>query len=180
MLAGARRPEAWGKSVLSTAPAADALSRRQWADIHLYLPDDILTKVDRASMAVSLEARSPFLDVNVVEFAMRIPSQHRMDRRARKLVLKRAIAPLVPAEILERRKEGFSIPMKHWLRRELLPVARDLLTGSVIADYFDPNACRKLLEEHRSGRYNHAHVLWTLMIFARWRDRSQLDVRAAA
>ena len=180
MLAGARRPELWGRSVLGAAPAADALSRRQWADIHLYLPDDILTKVDRASMAVSLEARSPFLDVNVVEFAMRIPARHRMDRRVRKLVLKRAIAPLVPAEILQRRKEGFSIPMKHWLRRELLPVARDLLTGSLIADYFDPAACRRLIEEHRSGRFNHAHVLWTLMIFAMWRDRAQLEVRRAA
>jgi asparagine synthase (glutamine-hydrolysing) len=179
-LAAAQRPEAWGKSVLGAAPAIDPLSRRQWADIHLYLPDDILTKVDRASMAVSLEARSPFLDVNVVEFALRIPTRYRMDGRVRKLVLKRAIAPLVPAEILDRRKEGFSIPMKHWLRRELLPVASDLLTGSTISDYFDPQACRRLIEEHRSGRFNHAHLLWTLMIFAIWRSRARVDVGVAA
>jgi len=175
--AAAARPEAWGTSILEAAPTADALSRRQWTDIHLYLPDDILAKVDRASMAVSLEARSPFLDVNVVEFAMRIPSRFRMDARQRKLVLKRAIAPLVPEEILRRRKEGFSIPMKHWLRRELLPTARDLLTGSILADYFDPNVCRRLIDEHRSGQFNHAHVLWTLMVFALWRTR--VPARAA-
>jgi len=171
-LAAARRAETWGRSVLGAAPPADALTRRQWTDIHLYLPDDILTKVDRASMAVSLEARSPFLDVNVVEFAMRIPSRYRMGARERKLVLKRAIAPLVPPEILHRKKEGFSIPMKHWLRGELLPLAQELLTGSVVADYFDPGVCSRLITEHRSGRHNHAHVLWTLMIFAIWRSRT--------
>lgn len=178
--AGAHRAEAWGRSVLAAAPAVDALSRRQWADIHLYLPDDILTKVDRASMAVSLEARSPFLDFNVVEFALRIPPQLRMDGGRRKLVLKHAIAPLVPAEILRRRKEGFSIPMKHWLRRELLPVAYDLLTGSTVSDYFDPATCRRLIEEHRSARVNHAHILWTLMIFAIWKSRERAAARVPA
>jgi asparagine synthase (glutamine-hydrolysing) len=178
-LIGADEPERWAERVLASAPAGDRLSRRQWADIHLYLPDDILTKVDRASMAVSLEARSPFLDVNVVEFALRIHPSQRMAGGERKRVLKRAIAPLVPPEILTRRKQGFSIPMKHWLRRELLPLSRDLLTGSAVADYFDPGFCRRLIEEHSSRRHNHAHLLWTLMVFALWLRRSSETVSGA-
>jgi asparagine synthase (glutamine-hydrolysing) len=178
-LAAARRAETFATSLLRSAPRGDALSRRQWADVNLYLPDDILAKVDRASMAVSLEARSPFLDFNVVEFALSVPSRYRMDRTTRKLVLKRAIAPLVPPGILDRRKEGFSMPMKHWLRRELLPMANDLLTGSVIADYFDPLACRRLIDEHTSGRHNHAHLIWTLMIFAMWRSRTPAPLAVA-
>jgi asparagine synthase (glutamine-hydrolysing) len=170
-LARAGNAESFGRKLLQSAAASDALSRRQWADIHLYLPDDILTKVDRASMAVSLEARSPFLDYKVVEFAARIPARYRMNRGTRKLVLKRAVSPLVPAEILGRRKEGFSIPMKHWLRQELRPMAHDLLASAAITDYFDRDTCSRLLAEHESGRFNHAHILWTLMVFAMWRER---------
>lgn len=173
-LAPSRHAEQWGRRLLAEAPGASALWRRQWTDIRLYLPDDILTKVDRASMANGLEARSPFLDYNVVEFAARLPARFRMDAKTRKLVLKKAIAPLVPEGILGRRKQGFSIPMKHWLRNELQPMARDLLTGSLVANYFDPAACRRLIDEHASGRVNHAHQIWTLMIFAMWHERAMV------
>lgn len=171
-LAESAGPERLGRSLLDAARAVEPLSRRQWVDINLWLPDDILAKVDRASMAVSLEARSPFLDYEVAEFAARLPASMHLDGGVRKRVLRHAIRPLVPAEILTRPKEGFSMPMKHWLRGELQPLMRDLLTSSSAADWFDTRECTRLMDEHVSGRHNHAHLLWTLVVLQRWRERS--------
>ena len=95
-----------------------------------------------------------------------------LDGGVRKRVLRHAIRPLVPAEILTRPKEGFSMPMKHWLRGELQPMMRDLLTSSSAAEWFDTRECTRLMDEHVSGRFNHAHVLWTLVVLQRWRERS--------
>ena len=171
-LAEAGAPERLGRSLLDAARAVEPLSRRQWVDIKLWLPDDILAKVDRASMAVALEARSPFLDYEVAEFAARLPASMHLDGGVRKRVLRHAIRPLVPAEILTRPKEGFSMPMKHWLRGELQPMMRDLLTSSSAAEWFDTGECTRLMDEHVSGRFNHAHLLWTLVVLQRWRERS--------
>jgi asparagine synthase (glutamine-hydrolysing) len=171
-LAETGAPERLGRSLLDAARAVEPLSRRQWVDIKLWLPDDILAKVDRASMAVALEARSPFLDYEVAEFAARLPASMHLDGGVRKRVLRHAIRPLVPAEILTRPKEGFSMPMKHWLRGELQPMMRDLLTSSSAAEWFDTRECTRLMDEHVSGRFNHAHVLWTLVVLQRWRERS--------
>lgn len=171
-LAEADAPERLGRSLLESARAVEPLSRRQWVDIRLWLPDDILAKVDRASMAVALEARSPFLDVEVVEFAARLPASMHLDGGVRKRVLRHAIRPLVPPAILTRPKEGFSMPMKHWLRGELQPMMRDLLTSRSAAEWFDTAECTRLMDEHVSGRFNHAHVLWTLVVLQRWRERS--------
>jgi asparagine synthase (glutamine-hydrolysing) len=165
-------PERLGRSLLEAARAVEPLSRRQWVDIKLWLPDDILAKVDRASMAVGLEARSPFLDYEVAEFAARMPASMHLDGGLRKRVLRHAIRPLVPAEILTRPKEGFSMPMKHWLRGELQPMMRDLLGSSSASEWFDTRECTRLMDEHVSGRFNHAHVLWTLVVLQRWRERS--------
>jgi asparagine synthase (glutamine-hydrolysing) len=164
--------EAFGRSLLAAAHADEPLSRRQWVDLRLYLPDDINVKVDRASMAVALETRSPFLDVNVVEFAARLPARMRLDGGTRKAVLKRAIAPLVPASILQRSKEGFSIPMRRWLRGEMQPLMRDLLSSPGLTQWFDAGACRRLMDDHVSGRRNNAHLLWTLMVLELWRART--------
>ncbi|TMD94912.1 MAG: asparagine synthase (glutamine-hydrolyzing) [Chloroflexi bacterium] len=171
-LAEAGAPERLGRSLLDAARAVEPLSRRQWVDIALWLPDDILAKVDRASMAVALEARSPFLDYEVAEFAARLPASMHLDGGVRKRVLRHAIRPLVPAEILTRPKEGFSMPMKHWLRGELQPMMRDLLTSSSASEWFDTGECTRLMDEHVSGRFNHAHLLWTLVVLQRWRERS--------
>ena len=171
-LAEAGAPERLGRSLLDAARAVEPLSRRQWVDIALWLPDDILAKVDRASMAVALEARSPFLDYEVAEFAARLPASMHLDGGVRKRVLRHAIRPMVPAEILTRPKEGFSMPMKHWLRGELQPMMRDLLTSSSASEWFDTGECTRLMDEHVSGRFNHAHLLWTLVVLQRWRERS--------
>jgi asparagine synthase (glutamine-hydrolysing) len=170
-LADQELPLRLARQLLQRAAAQHPLSRRQWVDLNLYLPDDILAKVDRASMAVSLETRGPLLDYELIEFAARLPARMRMGSGARKLVLRRAIADMVPAEVLDRPKQGFSMPMKHWLRTDLLPVARELLLSDAAGAWFDRAHCERLLAEHVSRRHDHAHVLWDLMVLQWWRNR---------
>jgi asparagine synthase (glutamine-hydrolysing) len=179
-LASSGRAEHLGIDLLSAAPATDSLSRRQWVDIHLYLPDDILTKVDRASMAVALEVRSPFLDVDVVELSARLPPRLRVKNSARKVILKRAVEGLVPASTLRRRKEGFSVPMKQWLGSELQPLLRDTLLSPNAAEWFDQQTCARLIDEHVAGSHNHAHILWALLVFELFRHRARRTVATTA
>ena len=148
----------------------DALNRQLYADVSIYLADDILTKVDRMSMATSLETRAPFLDVGVMELAFSMPSHLKMRDRERKFILKRALRGILPDCILQRKKEGFSIPMKQWLKRELAPLMEDLLSPARIAQrgLFEPAVVSRLVREHQIGRENHAHTLFPLMVFERW------------
>jgi len=148
----------------------DALNRQLYADLSIYLADDILTKVDRMSMATSLETRAPFLDVGVMELAFSMPGQLKLRDRERKYILKRALRGILPDCILQRKKEGFSIPMKQWLRRELSPLMEDLLSPARVArrGLFEAGAVSRLVREHQVGRENHAHTLFPLMVFERW------------
>jgi asparagine synthase (glutamine-hydrolysing) len=141
------------------------LDRQLYADVRGYLADDILAKVDRASMAASLEVRVPFLDHEFVETAMRVPAAMKLRHGTTKWVLRRAFASLLPAAIAARGKEGFSIPMKQWLARELQPLMRDLLSRERLAarGLFDADVVERLMSEHVAGRRNHAHRLWCLM-----------------
>jgi len=124
------------------------------------------------SMATSLETRAPFLDVDVMELAFSFPGRLKLRGSDRKYVLKRALDGMVPPRVLTRRKEGFSIPMKTWLRGELAPLMRDLLSTERIdrRGLFSPSAVASLVKEHLAGRENHAHVLFGLMVFERWAD----------
>ena len=118
-------------------------------------------------------ARTHLRGHQLVVVSNREPYSHvHLDGGVRKRVLRHAIRPLVPAEILTRPKEGFSMPMKHWLRGELQPMMRDLLTSSSASEWFDTGECTRLMDEHVSGRFNHAHLLWTLVVLQRWRERS--------
>jgi asparagine synthase (glutamine-hydrolysing) len=141
------------------------LQRQLYADVRGYLADDILTKVDRASMAVSLEVRVPFLDHEVVESAMRIPDAWKLRRGRSKWILRRAFREQLPHDVLRRGKEGFSMPMKNWLRGPLLPLVHELLAPERIRDrgWFEPATVQRLVREHTLGRHNHAHRLWCLM-----------------
>jgi asparagine synthase (glutamine-hydrolysing) len=141
------------------------LQRQLYADIRGYLADDILTKVDRASMAVSLEVRVPFLDHEVVEYAMTVPPEWKLRGGTSKWILKQAYAEMLPPSILQRRKEGFSMPMKNWLRGPLQPLMRELLSPARLeaTGWFDATEVRRLMSEHVAGRRNHAHRLWCLM-----------------
>ena len=148
----------------------DLLNRQLYADLSLYLADDILVKVDRMSMATSLETRAPFLDGDLMELAFSMPGHLKIRNGERKWVLKQAIKGVLPDSILNRKKEGFSIPMKNWLRRELQPLMRDLLSRDRIVrrGLFDPAVIEKMMDDHVAGRENHAHTLFPLMVFERW------------
>jgi asparagine synthase (glutamine-hydrolysing) len=148
----------------------DVLNRQLYADLSIYLADDILVKVDRMAMATSLETRAPFLDGDVVELAFSMPARFKIRNGERKWVLKQAMRGILPDGILTRKKEGFSIPMKNWLRRDLQPLMRSLLAPERIRarGLFDAIEVSRLVEEHVAGRENHAHTLFPLMVFERW------------
>ena len=148
----------------------DLLNRQLYADLCVYLADDIMVKVDRMSMATSLETRAPFLDTGVMELAFSMPGGLKIRDGRRKFVLKQALQGLVPDRILQRKKEGFSIPMKNWLRRELAPLMEDLLSEERLRarGLVEPVAVRRMMDAHKAGRANHAHVLFSLMVFERW------------
>lgn len=141
--------------------------------VHFYMKDDILVKVDRASMAASLEVRAPFLDTRVVELAMSLPFSLKMRGLTRKWLLKKTLEPLLPAEILYRKKHGFALPVSGWLKGALRPLLEDLLSEQQVAQagFFEPKVVRRLIDEHVSGTVDHRKPLWTLLMFELWRRR---------
>ncbi len=158
------------RDVLRHAGGDDALNRQLYADLRIYLASDILVKVDRMAMATSLETRAPFLDVDVMELAFSMPGHLKIRDGERKWVLKRAMRGLLPDGILHRKKQGFSIPLKNWLRDELQPLMRELLAAERVArrGLFAPAEVQRLVDAHVAGRENHAHTLFPLMVFERW------------
>jgi asparagine synthase (glutamine-hydrolysing) len=144
------------------------LDRVQYTDFMTYLPGDILTKVDRASMAHSLEVRVPLLDHVLVEWAATLPPWLRLNARGSKYVLKQALRPHLPAAILRRSKMGFSVPLAAWLRGSLLaPVERALAEPAFArSGLFDMAAVGRLIEQHRSGRSDHSRIVWALFMLA--------------
>ena len=149
----------------------DKLAQQQYVDIKTYLADDILTKVDRMSMATSIEARVPLLDYHIVEFAMNLPPHMKLNGSRTKSILRNAVQRLVPDLVLEKPKQGFSIPMKHWLKTSLKPMMIDLLSKDSLYQhgYFDYQTVSKWIQEHLDGHTNHSHRLWSLMVFELWR-----------
>jgi asparagine synthase (glutamine-hydrolysing) len=147
------------------------LNRSLYVDLKSYLSDNILVKVDRMSMAVSLEARVPYLDTELVELAFQIPGNLKVDRGRTKVLLKRVAADRIPRECIYRPKEGFSIPIKNWLCSELRPMMEELLDQHRISGegLFQPQTVERLKREHLAGLANHSHLLWSLMVFEAWR-----------
>jgi asparagine synthase (glutamine-hydrolysing) len=144
------------------------LDQVQYVDLMTYLPGDILTKVDRASMAHSLEVRVPLLDHVLVEWAATLPPRLRLNVRGSKYVLRQALRSHLPDAILRRRKMGFSVPLAGWLRGSLLPPVRRALAEPAFADtgLFDPREVTRLIEQHQSGRSDHSRLIWALFMFA--------------
>jgi asparagine synthase (glutamine-hydrolysing) len=144
----------------------------QSLDTQLYLAEDILTKVDRASMAVSLEVRAPYLDPRVAEFAAALPSRYKLHGYTSKYILKRASKGLVPPFVWRRGKKGFGVPFAKWLKGELRPLAHDLLSPERLrrSGLFNPEYVARLQDEHEQGVANHRKLLWTLLSFELWRE----------
>lgn len=157
------------------AEARDRDDRDQalYVDFGSYLVDNCLAKVDRMSMACSIEARVPLLDRSIVEFAFRLPSQLKFDERRTKILLKRVAARHVPHECVYRPKEGFSIPIKQWLRQELKGLVEHYLAPARLQQegLFQTVTVERLWREHLENRANHSHLLWSLLVFEQWRER---------
>jgi len=153
--------------------AADPLDRIAYLDLKLYLQDDLLPKVDRMSMAVSLEIRAPFLDYTFVEFAATIPSSLKLRGFRSKYILKKALAGRLPDEILSKKKIGFDIPLGVWMRNDLKSFVRETLAPDRLRrhGYFDEAFVATVLKEHFDGSHNHRQLLWPLIIFQNWYDR---------
>ena len=155
------------------AGARERLNRSLYVDVKSYLCDNCLVKVDRMSMAVSLEARVPLLDKELVELAFKVPARLKANGGRTKILLKQLAAKRVPRECVYRPKEGFSIPIKQWLATDFRPLMEELLNGAKMAGegIFKRATVERLKREHLSGAANHSHVLWSLMVFQAWRRR---------
>ncbi len=152
------------------ADTDDHLSKILYTDIKTYLPGDILTKVDRMSMANSLETRAPLLDYRVVEYAASIPSALKMKGKEKKFILKDTFSRLLPDDILYRKKMGFSVPLAEWLRHELYEKAESVFTDNNggLSQCFDMNAVRNLWRRHQDGNNQYTQELWSMLAFELW------------
>src|SRR2546430_6621728 len=160
------------RRLLDECDASDVVERMQNLDTRLYLAEDILTKVDRASMAVSLEVRAPFLDPRVAQYAASLPANYKLRGRKTKSILKRAAADLLPPFVTRRSKKGFGVPVAEWLKGKLRPLARDLLSQERVqrAGVFNADYVTRLQDEHERGVANHRKPLWTLLMFELWHE----------
>ncbi|SOB75150.1 asparagine synthase (glutamine-hydrolysing) [Marinobacter sp. LV10R510-11A] len=159
------------------ADTDDHLSSILYTDIKTYLPGDILVKVDRMSMANSLETRAPLLDYRVVEYAAQIPAALKLHGKEKKYILKKAFERMLPEDILYRKKMGFSVPLAHWLRHELKPIVEQLLLSpnSGVANFFEPAGIRKLWEKHLADDDQFTQELWSLLTFELWWQQYQVN-----
>ena len=156
-------PDAW-------APVDNGLLKLRHYDYISYLADAVLTKIDRASMAVSLEVRSPLLDTALLALAWSLPDDYLVSRSGGKRVLKDVLGRYVPRHLFERPKRGFNVPIRQWLRGPLRDWAEAYLSVACLEDQgiFDVTAVRRLWAQHQCGWENHAEVLWSLLMFQSW------------
>ena len=154
-------------------PLEDKTTLLQYLDLKLYLQDDILVKVDRASMACSLEVRAPFLDYELVEFVMNLPSSLKLRRFTSKYLLKKVMKDFLPKELIERKKKGFGIPIAKWVKGPLRELFGDLLSYDRIKKegLFNPSYVSSLLQDHLASKKDNRKQLWTLLVWELWVDR---------
>lgn len=158
------------RDAYSACASNDPMDRVMYADARTYMIDDVLTKVDRMSMAVSLEAREPLLDHKLLEFAARVPVGLKLKNGRRKYLLRKVLERRVPQSILERGKQGFAAPIGEWLRGPLAPMAHELLSDGRLKNrgLFDTREVSRLWDEHRTRRAEHPHRLWQLIMLELW------------
>ena len=145
----------------------------QYLDLKLYFQESILVKVDRASMASSLEVRAPFLDHELVEFVMGLPSKLKLKGFTSKYLLKKAMRTVLPVEILQRKKKGFGVPIAKWIKGPLKELFTDMLSPDRIRreGFLEPHSVEALLQDHLKNRRDNRKQLWTLLIWVLWIDR---------
>jgi asparagine synthase (glutamine-hydrolysing) len=170
------REDSWTepmRAALEASPFRSGLNRQLEVDVNTYLPDDILFKLDRSTMAASLEARVPYLDHELVEFAFRVPGDWKLRGLEGKWILRRAMRGSLPAETLRRRKSGFTVPIGVWLRRDLRSLASDLLAPERLKreGILEPIAVSKILQDHGTGRVDNSRTLWALVVLELWSTR---------
>lgn len=166
VLRGDYRAEEALETLMRTAPARSGLDRAQYADLKFWLPGDILTKVDRTSMAVSLEAREPLLDHRLIEFSASLPESLRIRGGQGKWLLKKTMERYLPDEVLYRPKQGFVTPIAQWFRGPLAEVARGIASGYALSrtEWFDGRRIGQLAEAHVAGTSDHSRLLWQLVM----------------
>jgi len=184
LVLGGHEPMSLWTDASRRAVLADPVEGMMYSDLVSYLPDDVLTKVDRASMAVSLEARVPLLDHRLVEFAWRIPMAQKVRDGQGKWLLRQVLYNYVPKNLIERPKMGFGVPIDSWLRGPLRDWAEDLLSEQRLRDegVFDPAPIRVMWRDHLAGRVNEHYRLWDVLMFQAWWDgvaRSRLATVSA-
>jgi asparagine synthase (glutamine-hydrolysing) len=174
--------EGQGRLDLDLGPGAADPLRIMYCDAVSYLPDDILCKVDRASMAVSLETRVPYLDHRVAEVAARIPLDLKVRGAEGKYILRQLLYRHVPKHHFDRPKAGFAVPVGEWIKGPLRGWAEDLLNPQRLADegYFDAAAVRRRWDEHLNGRRDSTHAIWAVLMFQSWLDSQAKPVQLAA
>ncbi len=161
------------KRYYNSANGPDHIAKILYTDLKLYLPGDILVKVDRMSMANSLEVRSPLLDHKVIELAARIPSNLKLHRGHKKYILKNTFAKILPEDVLTRKKHGFDVPLDNWFRHELKEMAEtSLFQNEAMQEFFQIPIIKKIWDQHQSGRNQHGTLLWTLFIFSLWTEKA--------
>ena len=154
------------------------LNRYLHLDMNSYLPEDILFKVDIASMATSLECRSPFLDHKLIEFAATLPGHYKLSPRGRhKHILKEAFREWLPAGFMDRPKQGFSVPLGRWLKENLGELMREsLVSRRILAPWVRQEVVTRQVEDHLAGRAAHGNRLWALFVLAMWVDRFRVPL----
>lgn len=160
------------REILRHCDSHQSLDRQIYADLKLVMADSVLMKVDKMSMSTSLEVRVPFLDHELIEFTGKLPGWFKLKGFTTKYILRQAIRGLVPDQVVNRGKQGYSLPVKNLLRGQLRPLMEDLLPASpLVLDFLEPAQVRRLMDQHLAGTHNHNHVLWALINAALWHRR---------
>ena len=176
---GGEKPHNLAAKFYARVKGQDEVTKKQYLDMNMWLPGDILLKADKMCMAHSLELRVPFLDKKVMAFAETVPTRYRIRGTEVKAVLRHAANKTLPDEWANRPKKGFPVPIRYWLREEKrYALVKEYFTAAYAAEFFDTDALMKLLDDHYHGKANNQRKIWTVFTFLTWYKRFFVDEAA--